>query len=214
MLGTVRLVTALLTLAVLPNAPASAQTAQAGLELTPTDAWKPIVERDGVRSYRLDVEGSAHDAYRADANLCASQDELLALFNEPEGFQNWLPRTESVELVEQSAFSQTVYVVSDAPWPLRSRDLTYALSIELIDDGAWVSITGLPDERPPQRGKVRIASANGDWVLRFLEDQVHVSFMLHIEAGKVPAILARRTLHYAVRNTLVNLMKTHPCDDV
>ena len=179
--------------------------------------WRPLRDADGVRSFRVDVDGSSHDAYRADGRVCADQMALFSLFQNVDGFVTWLPRTESAERIEGGdEFSPLIHVVSDAPWPMRSRDMVYRITLQTDLEGssATVDIEGLPEHIPPRKGRVRLRSASGHWDINLADTHADLSFMLHIDVGRIPSALAARSLHHAVRNAIRNLQKLHPCDPV
>ena len=185
----------------------------AAINLSPEADWRPLDRSPEITTYRLDVADTIHAAYRADGTVCAAQEDLFALFRNVEDFATWLPRTVSAERLEGDDFSQIIYVVSSAPWPMRPRDMAYRIDLDISADGsdATVTVEGLPEHLPTRKGRARMKGAAGLWNIALHKDSADLSFMLHLDLGRVPALFSARSVHHAVRDALANLQARFPC---
>lgn len=177
--------------------------------------WRLLDRSAEITTYKLDITDTMHDAYRADGRVCAAQEDLFALFRNVEDFASWLPRTVSAERLEGDDFSQMIYVVSSAPWPMRPRDMAYRIDLGIGADGgsATVTVEGLPEQVPPRKGRARIKGATGLWQIALHDGGADLSFMLHLDLGRIPAVFSARSVHHAVRDALANLQARFPCAD-
>ncbi len=175
--------------------------------------WRLLDRSADIATYKLDVADTMHAAYRADGRVCAAQEDLFALFRNVDDFATWLPRTIAAERLEGDDFSQIIYVVSAAPWPMRPRDMAYRIDLGIGADGgsATVTVEGLPEHVPPRKGRARMKGAAGLWHITLKENRADLSFMLHLDLGRIPAVFSARSVHHAVRDALANLQARFPC---
>jgi len=176
------------------------------------DDWEPVRVVRGVQVDARPMPGSPFAEHRGTVAVCAQLDTLEGYVADTSQFQEWVPDTEEVRVLEHSENSQTYYLRTHTPWPLRSRDMIYRLTREPAADSdeVRIDVTGLPDYLPEQPGAVRMRSASGEWILRKATNVV-VSFRLHVDPGWVPAVFANRRLAGSVGETLANLAERFSC---
>ena len=185
------------------------------LAATAGDDWELARVVRGVQVHARPAPGSPFAQHRGAVTVCAGLDTLERYVADTTRFHEWLPDTEEVRVLEHTDTTQTYYLRTRTPWPFRSRDMIYQFTRESTLDTKQVSIglKGLPDYMPEEPGAVRMHDASGEWILRMSNTGVLVSFQLHVDPGRVPALFANRRLAGTVGDTLANLAERFPCPE-
>lgn len=176
--------------------------------------WRRAGSRQGIElSYRQ--TDSAYRAYRGAVAVCTDLVSLQTFVTDAARLEEWIAYTEEAHGVGDVDGREGYYVKTSAPWPFQSRDMIYQLAVEPAGtSGALrIGILGVPDAAPPQRNAVRMASAEGGWLLTPHRGRIRVTMWLTVDPVGVPAFFANRRLAAAVAGTLANLADRFPCRD-
>jgi hypothetical protein len=173
-------------------------------------AWDLEVERDGIKVYTEEIQGSSFKAFRGEMILQASLKEISAQLMDVEAMKDWLhdcSKSELVSRIEGREF--IVYQETEAPWPVSNRDYLLHSKIEqdLQTKVILMSFTALVDDGKQSDECVRVTELSGFWRLTPRpEGQVYVEYETHADpAGALPAWLANSFVVDQPLNTLKNL---------
>ncbi len=77
------------------------------------------------------------------------------------------------------------YIETSIPFPFKNRDMVYHFQYIGINSGQEkVVVTGIPAYIPPKEGIVRLAKANGYWLLTSVDPyNTVVTYQMHVEPG-------------------------------
>jgi hypothetical protein len=180
-------------------------------------AWTDAGEVNGVpMEWRPSLLG--HRAYRGTTVVCTSLETLRDFVIDASRLGEWIPFTEAAHAVPAPDGEHRYYLRTSAPWPLKSRDMVYALSADApagarsADDALRLDVRGLPDAVPEHDAVVRMRAAEGGWILAPEHGAITVSFELAVDPGRVPDFFVNRRLAATVGGTLANLTERFPCD--
>lgn len=170
---------------------------------------------DGVR-VEARATAAGFNAHRAEVSLCTDIESLKAYIVDISHLHEWIPDTEEVRLLDNSASSITFYLKTRAPWPFKDRDLIYQLTeIPPQTDGVdqHIAMIGLPDYLPESKDAYRMREATGEWRITDEDARIRVSYQLYLNpGGRVPKFLANRRLQTSFGRTLANLADHFTCE--
>jgi hypothetical protein len=154
--------------------------------------WTLSVDKEGVKIYTGQVPGSKVKAIKAEAEISATQSQLVALLMDVNSTAEWMYHTKSCVLIKQVSPSELYYYSEiNLPWPAANRDFVAHLTVTQDPDTKVVYIDGpaVAGMVPEKKGIVRINNSTGRWTITpdgF--DQVKVEYTLHVEpGGNIPA---------------------------
>ena len=127
--------------------------------------------------------------------LETSVSSVLAVLLDVSNFDEWMPKTKEVKVLEKNGEAEvTYYVLTEAPWPVNDRDGVYTFrALKDTQTGGVLIKTGCnPDYIPDQPGVVRIKYSEGSWkLIPLANNRVKVVYQNHSEpGGNIPAWLA------------------------
>lgn len=175
--------------------------------------WFPAKVVDGVQVEARSTP-SGFDRHRGEVLVCADTSRLQAFMADVSHWHEWIPDVKEVRLLETEPESVTLYMETAVPWPFKTRDMVYRLTLaESSDDRERlrISIVGLPDYLPRAKDAYRMLEAAGEWRMTREGDRVRVIYELYVDPGRVPRFLANRRLAASVGKTLANLAALFPC---
>ena len=184
-----------------------------------TDGWKLARDKDGIRVYRHEVEGSAFDAVRGEMRVAGSLESALAVIWDVARYPEWMPHTDEIEILEKEAGSLVYYLRSDVPWPAADRDGVYEIRVTGDARSATVHFVCRPERLKANPGYVRIPSCNGSWVLerQDQEEEVQITYEMESEmGGNIPGWLANMgatNVPYRMMRELRRRMSVEPYRD-
>jgi hypothetical protein len=190
-------------------------------------AWQ---HAGSVRGVAVEAQPTAagFDAHRAVTTVCTGFEPLLDYLSDASQIRNWLPYTESARQLDAGADAdphvRLFYVRTEAPWPLRPRDMIYrvyltdaagdiatAADLDASGKPLQMALEGVPEFLPPQPDAVRMRSAEGAWTFRREGERIRVELRLRMDPGSVPRRMANRRIRSAVGGALANLHQRFPC---
>jgi hypothetical protein len=182
---------------------------------TAEEPWTLARESEGIAVYTRDVADSPLKAFRAEVEIGATVARVLEAIGDTDAMTEWLPDTVQCRLLASTGLERTVYVETEAPWPVANRDGVYRFTFEREEGGAaTVRVAALPEYAAVREGIVRIPRSDGHWRIEPKGVGVRVAYEIHADpGGHVPAWLANLTVVRMPFKTLRNLrqyVQTHP----
>lgn len=176
--------------------------------LAHAEDWKLAKDKDGIKVYLSEVQGSKYKAYRGVTTIRSDVDSLRALQEDVQGSCHWIHACAEQKLLKHEGAESWVYTRFDMPWPVEARDsILHVVSEQAADGSLTRRLEGLPQYVPEADGFTRVASLQGFW--RFVpqaDGAVEVTYQVHTEpGGSVPSWLANSFVVEAPFNTLSGL---------
>ncbi|MEX2476573.1 START domain-containing protein [Marinobacter sp.] len=169
-------------------------------DLPPEDAdgWTLRKEADNIRVYTISQTDSSFKAFKAEALLDSTMENLLAVMVNPESCVEWVHNcTESSAFGDGDFHDRYAYSVNDMPWPVTDRD--YVLRIRTHGDQSSGEVTmdlnAVPDRRDEIDGHVRVDRS--DTLYRFVPegDKTRMIWVQHTDPnGSIPGWLVNTLL--------------------
>ncbi len=172
----------ILIIALLPVLSASAQ-----------ENWKLVKEEAGIKVYTKTEPGSDYKAFKAEMQVKCNIENIVEVLKNSERINNWIVNCKGVKLLKTDNSDQYYYIETSLPFPFKNRDMVYHFQyIEINSGQVRVNVTGIPDYVPPSEGIVRLAKANGYWLLTSIDTSgTAVTYQMHVEpGGLIPAWMA------------------------
>ena len=169
--------------------------------------WQPAKEANGVRVATAKIAGSKFVAFRAETQIDASVDEILAVLTDHETYPEWYFNCKDTEVIEWGdAHSALVRVTIKTPFPLANRDAVNLVTVEPRTDGTLVRLVSQPERVPEVRGLVRMSVADGSWWLEPNAEGTRVTHFYNADPeARVPAWMVNRFVVDGPIKTLSNL---------
>jgi hypothetical protein len=120
-------------------------------------------------------------------------ENILYVLKNTNTINSWVVNCKGVKLLETMGNDQFYYIETSLPLPFQNRDMVYHFQYTDSDSGqVKVLVTGIPDYIQPKQGIVRMAKANGYWLLTAIDtNKTAVTYQMHVEpGGLIPAWLA------------------------
>ena len=172
--------------------------------------WTLAKEKNGIRIYTKEVEGSKFLAFRGVTEFSASLAEVWEILENVQAYPNWMYNTIQAKVIEKNGPQMISYVITDAPWPVSDRDGFYK-NVFTYNPGTSgeITIKAIPEYGPTYESMVRIEMLDGSWVITNLgNDRVKVVYQAHSEpGGNIPGWLASSGVISFPYYTLENLKK-------
>ena len=175
--------------------------------------WEFVKERDGIRIYTRQEPGSKLKAFKGEAMMNTTLEEIYPLLSDPNRAEWWDDDVSHIDIIDyQKDRSSKYYVVYDVPWPFGDRDLYMESKIEPDFDNnrAIITTTAVEGVIPEKPELVRINRYWQKWeAVEENEGQVH----LYLEGftdpgGNIPAWLLNSMVTDTPYTMFENLKKT------
>lgn len=150
------------------------------------DTWTLISSRDGVEIHENEKRKGGFREYRGIGRLSVSYEEATAIIKDIPGTVHWLPRTRrSDEIRWVSETEVLLYVVSNAPWPFKDREMVWKRHyLTDTDDHLLMMFDAVTEPYDGETGTLRVTSAHGEWEIKRIGDDVtEVRFQYVGESG-------------------------------
>ena len=153
--------------------------------------WQLKKDKDGIKVYTRESEGSDLDEFKGTGFINASVDQLVQTLKAVDQMCEW-SNCETAELILMEDSKQVNYTVTSVPFPMQDRDSYTQLEYQKIENGMKVNITALPTYKPAQEGKTRIPQLKGFWLFeKITENQTKITYQLQADpGGSIPAWMA------------------------
>jgi len=154
------------------------------------EGWTLVRSNSEVDTYVNDRTDDGFREYRGVTKMAATFEEARDVIIDIPGNVFWLPSCRRAEFIRTISETELlVYIVSNAPWPVRDRDCVWKRHYVVnTDDHFRLVFTASDEEYEGETGLVRILNARGVWeVKRLADDTAEVSFQyLGDGGGTVP----------------------------
>ena len=181
------------------------------------DDWKLVRNQEGVKIYLRSAKGLGTKEVLGLTKIPATLGALVSMVKDPENHHTWIYANKVARFLKIISNSEWIYYnISEAPWPVRDRDLITHAKLEQDPDSYAVRIDseGWPDYIPANKNLVRIARLKSLWVFTPTGNGIiDVRFELSIDlGGDIPAWLINFAIDKGPFNTLLNLGKVVKTD--
>jgi len=181
------------------------------------DDWKLVRNQEGVKIYLRSVKGLGTKEVLGLTEVPATLGALVSMVKDPENHHTWIYANKEARFLKKISDSEWIYYnISEAPWPVRNRDLITHAKLEQDPDSYVVRIDseGWPDYIPANKNLVRIARLRSLWVFTPMRNEkTDIRFELSIDlGGDIPAWLVNFAIDKGPFNTLLNLARVVKTD--
>ena len=155
--------------------------------------WKLVKDEAGIKVYTKYETGSGYKAFKAEMQASCKIKSIVEVLKNSESINNWIVNCKGVKLLKTDGNDQYYYIETSLPFPFKNRDMVFHFQyIETDSQQVKVTVTGIPDYLPPNEGIVRLAKANGSWLLTSIDtSKTAITYQMHVEpGGLIPAWLA------------------------
>ena len=124
-----------------------------------SDHWALQTEVDNIRIYTMDQPGSGFQAFKAEALMDVSLEQLMAVMANPESCEEWVHNcVESYAFGNGDFHDRYAYSVNDMPWPVTDRDYVLRIRTEGNADTREIimHLNAMPDMRAEFDSRVRV----------------------------------------------------------
>jgi hypothetical protein len=163
-------------------------------ETTVAQEWKFVKEKDGIRIYTKEEPGSKLKAFKGDAVIKTTLEEIYPLLSDPNRSEWWDDDVSHIDIIDYKKDSHSkYYIVYDIQWPFGDRDLYMESTIEpdFPNRRAVINTQAVNGVIPEKEDLVRITKYSQKWTAEEInEGEVH----LYLEGftdpgGNIPAWL-------------------------
>ncbi len=172
--------------------------------------WNKVKDKGGIEIFLKLIPGRRLKKFRGTVIINTSIDTIMSVFRDISEHTKLLYLCSNSSVLNKSTqFEYTTYIVLDAPWPFKDRDIVS--HIRVSQDAGTNEITISMKERqeffPKQHRRVRVNKFEGFWKLKQTENgKVEVVFQMHVEpGGKVPSWVSNLAVVVFPYKTLSNL---------
>jgi hypothetical protein len=148
--------------------------------------WELKKEKDGIKVYLRDIEGSDIQEYKAEAVLEGKVSAFIAVMKDVNNYPELYDHTKEVKLIEENDTSHIHYLVTNTPWPVKDRDAVYLNTYKQFYDTKLVrvDISAVKGYMDKTDDYVRMEKAEGYWLFYQIDpDKVEVTYQMHAEPG-------------------------------
>jgi hypothetical protein len=172
--------------------------------------WKLVKKEDGIKVYTKHESGSDYKAFKAEMQVSCKIENIVEVLKNSESINNWIVNCKGVKLLKTDNNDQYYYIETSLPFPFKNRDMVYHFQYIQTDSEQFkVTVSGIPDYIPPKEGIIRLAIANGYWLLNSIDTSTTaVTYQMHVEpGGLIPAWLANPFIVNVPYSTFKELRK-------
>jgi hypothetical protein len=171
--------------------------------------WRMVRSKDGIETFENTRADNGYREFKGVATLDASIVETVGAIKDIPGSVDWLPGCRRSEEVRRLSSTEVlVYIISNAPWPIRDREVVWKRNYLVETEDYFLMrfhATDVPYDGEP--GLVRMTRARGAWEVRTTgPSTVEVSFSYVGDGGgNVPRSLVNGTTRKLPHKVLVAL---------
>lgn len=155
--------------------------------------WEFLYEKEGIKVYRMHVEGSSVVAFKGEAELDAGPARVAGVLSDVPRKLEWVHAIREVRLVRQAGPLELVeYNRTHLPWPFSDRDFVFHAKAAVDKARGMVEfrLQSVDDpSEPPKPGLVRASLNEGLYLLQPLSGGARTRLTVQIHAdpqGYVP----------------------------
>lgn len=148
--------------------------------------WELKKDKDGIKVYLREVEGSDIQEYKAEAILEGKVSSFIAVMKDVNSYPELYEHAKEVKLINENDTFHVHYIATNTPWPVKDRDAVYSSTYRQYYDTKLVRIDMKIEEgyMEPNDDYVRMEKATGYWLFFQIEpNRVEVTYQMHAEPG-------------------------------
>jgi len=156
--------------------------------------WELKSEREGISIFTRTFPDSRFKGVKVECELEATLSQLVAVILDVNTGAEWVYSTKSSVLLKQISPSELYYYSEvNIPWPVSNRDFIAMLKVVQDPHTRIVTVYGptFPDYLPVKKDIVRVARAEGKWILTPVgKNHLKIEYTLRMDpGGNIPAWL-------------------------
>lgn len=171
--------------------------------------WKYEFEKEGIKVFTKEVEGTSLKAFRGEMDLDATIDEIKTVLMDIDRLPEWSYRTSATKIIKQEG--NKVYFRSEILTPriINNRE-AYFCNHMVQNEGTKeviITVRTYESEEAVPDGFVRIAFSEGRWILTPIDERnTKIVFQMHADpGGNIPLWFANIVALESPKVTLDNL---------
>lgn len=170
--------------------------------------WKLEKDKNGIKVY-TQKQSDNLKAFKAITKTNKSMLELENLVEKVENYPQWMSDVATCRQIKLvHADEAYVYSTSDAPWPIKDRDIvTKANCIKSKDGSLRYEFQTYPGKVEELEDYIRIKKAKGSWHFIPLDDgQIEITYQFYADpGGSIPTWLVNLFIVKGPYETLLNM---------
>jgi hypothetical protein len=177
----------------------------------PEPEWNLKKDKDGIKIYIRNVEGSSFDEFMAITTIEESTlNEVLTIILDVKNYESLFPDCMNPKVLKQDGeYYSIVYTQTKGPFPVKDRDSVFEQKTQIGNNGKYakISLISMPGYIAENKDFVRIRKGSGFWELEEDDNKnVKVIYQFHGEpGGEIPAWVANSFVVGQPFETLKNL---------
>lgn len=177
------------------------------------DGWQLVMDRDGIKAYMREVEGSSIKEIRAVTTIAATLENIGEVLRDVPANVEWQAYCTESELMKMHHRNKLdLYIALGLPWPVTDREILVRTetSYDLDSGRAIVGISTFDDPGcQPRSERVRVTDFTGTYVFEYIDRyKTGIIYTYRIDmAGRLPAWLINFMGKYTLYDTFKNLRK-------
>jgi hypothetical protein len=151
-----------------------------------TENWTLVRSKSGVDTYQNTETEDGYKEFKGIIRLDATFEETKSVLKDVPGNVNWMPACRRSDVIEHLSDTEIlVYIVNNAPWPIKDRECFWKRHYVVdTDDRFLLRFTALKRDFAGERDVVRMYNAHGTWeVTKLTDDSVEVVFQFVGDGG-------------------------------
>ncbi len=149
--------------------------------------WELKSKKEGISIFTRIFPDSRFKAVKVECELEATLSQLVAVILDVNTGAQWVYSTKSSVLLKQVSPSELYYYSEvNIPWPISNRDFIAQLKVVQDARTRVVTVNGptLPNYLPVKKDIVRVAQAEGKWVITpTAKNHINVEYTLRMDPG-------------------------------
>lgn len=179
--------------------------------------WETITREGGIIVSIRPEPGREYPTFRGIGRVEANKWQILAMLEDADKHKEWMHKCSGSKMIEKkSPGVQIVYNRTDAPWPVKDRDVVLKSSFKLAREGkeVWIKFRQTSHGKMgPVDGVIRMPTLVGHYHLVEIDDnRTLVEYQVNADpGGTLPDWIVKQTTKDLPLHTLKNMrtrMKT------
>ncbi|MBR8536869.1 hypothetical protein KDU71_14940 [Carboxylicivirga sediminis] len=159
--------------------------------------WQLKKEKDGIRVFTKQKDGTQFYMYKVEALVKARPEEVYRQVVDFAGNLKHMELVDSIRFLNHQPDERyTNYMRLNLPWPVKNRDMVVEMGVTKNEKGYYLESTVLPDYVPINEGIIRIADFYESWTIKTGatpgESQIMVTGWVD-PGGAIPAWVVKLT---------------------
>lgn len=172
--------------------------------------WKLAKDEKGIQVYTRESASTPFKDFKAHVVIKAEPSEVVETIKNPDLFTKWMANVVYSKLLHKDETSQSAYIISKTPFPVKDRDGVFHYDfVDMSDQGTYkIMITGKPNKVDKNKKYVRVAAADGSWTIEKVDEGSAVTYQMQLDpGGSLPGWLANTSVVETPFESLKNLRK-------